>query len=170
MTITPDKVVPVAIVAVLAIRMYGRVRRNIGRQPLQPKRTIAGIVIFAVVTSLLMLFSFVFPRLLIGLVGGLALGVLLALVGLRLTRFEATPAGHFYTPNPYIGVGLSVLLVGRVVYRLFVISAVSEHAVPPPPLLQSSLSFLVFGLLAGYYMAFYIGLLMRSKTLSVQSA
>jgi MFS family permease len=160
---TPDKFVPMAIVAVVAISMYGRVRRNIGRQPLQPKRSIARIVIFAVLTSLLMLFSFVFPRLLVGLGGGLALGVLLALVGLRLTQFEATPQGHFYTPNPYIGVSLSILLVGRLVYRLFQISSNSDNPAPAPAMWQSPLSFLVFGLLAGYYMAYYIGLLMRSK-------
>ena len=163
---TADKLVPLAIVAVLAIRMYGRVRRNIGRQPLQPKRTIARIIIFAVLTCLLAVFCVFFPRLVIGLGGGLALGVLLALVGLRLTRFEALPQGHFYTPNPYIGVALSVLLVGRLVYRLLLFSATPDNPAQAPPLLQSSLSFLVFGLLAGYYMTYYIGLLMRSKTYS----
>ena len=163
---TPNHLVPVAIVAVLAIRMYGRVRRNIGRQPLQRKRSIARIVIFAVLTCLLALYSLFFPRLLIGLGGGLALGVVLALVGLRLTRFEATPEGHFYTPNPYIGVALSVLLVGRVVYRLVLLSTTSDNPVQAPPLMQSSLSFLVLGLLFGYYMVYYIGLLRRSRTFS----
>jgi hypothetical protein len=101
---------------------------------------------------------------LIGLGGGLAAGVLLALVGLRLTRFEATPEGRFYTPNPYIGVAISILFVGRLLYRLFMLSTVSEKPMQAPPLMQSSLSFLVFGLLAGYYMAYYIGVLMRSRT------
>ena len=49
-----------------------------------------------------------------GLAGGLALGVPLGLYGLHLTRFETTPEGRFYTPNPYMGVGLSMLLAGRV--------------------------------------------------------
>jgi len=154
-----------AIVALVAIRMYGRVRRNIGRQRLQPKRLIAGIIIFAVVTCLLGVYSLIFPRLLVGLGGGLVLGVLLALLGLHLTRFEATPEGRFYTPNPYIGIGLSVLFVGRLVYRLVLLSSISGNPVQAPSLMQSSLSFFVFGLLAGYYMAYYIGLL-RSRTSS----
>ena len=166
MTLTPDKFVPMAIVAVLAIRMYGRVRRNIGRQALQRKRSIARIIIFAVLTCFFALYSVFFPRLLIGLGGGLALGVLLALVGLRLTRFEATPEGHFYTPNPYIGVALSVLFVGRLVYRLFLISTISDDPVKAPPIMQSPLSFLILGLLFGYYIAYDIGLLMRSRTFS----
>ena len=165
---TSDKLVPaVIIVAVIAIRMYTRVRRNIGRQPLRPARAIASIVIFAVVTFLLALYGVLFPRLLIGLGGGLVLGVLLALVGLRLTQIEATPEGHFYTPNRYIGVALSTLLVGRVLYRLFLISTVSDNPAPTPALMQSPLSLLVFGLLAGYYMAYYAGLLIRRKTVSV---
>jgi hypothetical protein len=170
MTLNPNSIVPVVVVSLLAFRMYGRVRRNIGRQPMQPKRMIAFIIIFAAVTCLLSVISFLYPHLFLGLGGGLALGALLALVGLRLTRFEATPEGHFYTPNPYIGVALSILFVGRIVYRLFVISTVSDSPQPPPSLMQSPLSFLVFGLLAGYYVAYYVGLLLRSRKESAQSA
>jgi MFS family permease len=163
MPMNPANLVPVAIVSVLAFRMYSRVRRNIGRQPLQRKRLIARIVIFAVVTCLLAVYSVVYPRLLVGLGGGLALGVLLALVGLRLTRFEATPEGHFYTPNPYIGVALSLLFVGRLLYRLFLFSANSDITARQPALMQSALSFFIIELLAGYYMAYFVGLLLRSR-------
>ena len=140
-------------------------RRNIGRQSLQPKRMITRIVIYACVTCLLLAFSLVYPRLLVGLGAGLALGVPLAFVGLKLTKFEATAAGRFYTPNPYIGSALTVLLAARLVYRLFVLSTISQSPTQPPPLMQSSLTLCVFGIIAGYYMAYYIGVLMRSKTL-----
>jgi len=140
-------------------------RRNIGRQPLQPKRMITRIVIYACVTCLLLAFSLVYPRLLVGLGAGLALGVPLAFVGLKLTKFEATAAGRFYTPNPYIGSALTVLLAARLVYRLIILSTISQNPTQPPPLMQSSLTLCVFGILAGYYVAYYIGVLVRSKRL-----
>ena len=106
-----------------------------------------------------------YPRLLVGLGAGLALGVPLAFVGLKLTKFEATAAGRFYTPNPYIGSALTVLLAARLVYRLIILSTISQNPTQPPPLMQSSLTLCVFGILAGYYVAYYIGVLVRSKRL-----
>jgi len=158
--------VPLAVGAVVAWRIVGRMRRNIGRQPLQPKRMVTRIVIYAVVTLLLAAFSVLHPRLLIGLGGGLALGVPLALVGLRLTKFEATAEGRFYTPNPYIGSALTILLAVRLVYRLIVLSTISQNPTQPPPVMQSSLTLGVFGLLAGYYVAYYIGVLAQSRKVS----
>ena len=51
---------------------------------------------------------------------GVTLGVALGLLGLRLTRFEITGEGMFYTPSAHLGVALSTLLVGRIVYRFLV--------------------------------------------------
>jgi len=158
-----NHIVPLLFVGLIAWRLYSRARRNIGRQPLQPKRMMVRIVIFAVVTCGLLAFSFLNPRLLIGLGAGLALGAPLALLGLRLTQFETTPQGQFYTPNSTIGVGLTVLLAGRLAYRLMVLSTAPQYPAQAPPLLQSALSFCVFGLLAGYYMAYYIGVLVRCR-------
>jgi hypothetical protein len=159
-----NNLAPIIIVCFVAWRIVIRVRRNIGRQPLQPRRMVVRIVIYAAVTILIAAASVMFPRVLIGLGGGLALGALLALVGIRLTQFETSAAGRFYTPNPYLGTALSILLVGRLAYRLMVVSSVSHNAGPPPAALtQSGLSFCFFGMLAGYYIAYYTGLLMRSR-------
>jgi len=57
-------------------------------------------------------------------------------------------------------------LVGRLVYRFMVLSTFSNDPTRPPALMQSALSLCVFGLLAGYYMAYYIGVLARSRTAS----
>lgn len=160
---TPSYLMPAIVAAVIAWRVYVRVRRNIGRQPLRPRRLVAGIVIFGAVTILLAAFSLLHPKLLIGLGIGLALGASAALAGLRLTQFETVAEGKFYTPNPYIGVALSMLVVVRVAYRFVVLSSVSNNPAQPPALMQSALSFCVFGLLAGYYIAYYTGVLRRSR-------
>jgi cytochrome b561 len=108
-------------------------------------------------------FSLLNSHLLIGLGVGLALGLPLAWVGLRLTQFEVTAEGRFYTPHSSIGVALTILLVGRLVYRIMLLSTISHNPTQSPAFMQSGLSFCVFGLLASYYMAYYIGVLTRSR-------
>jgi hypothetical protein len=138
-----------------------RVRRNIGRQPLRPRRAIISITILSLVSVLIAGVSFHNTNLLLGLVGGLLLGGLLGLVGLRLTRFETTDAGHFYTPNAHIGIALSVLFVGRMVYRFIVLGGADaqNHA----PVFQSPLTLVIFGLTVGYYFVYQTGILIHNN-------
>lgn len=147
----------------IAWSVYRRVRRNIGRQPLRPRRIIFSLIILSLVTVLLMVGTFAFPKLLLGYGGGLAMGIALGFFGLRLTKFETTEEGHFYVPNTTIGVGLSVLFIGRMVYRMWAIgNAAAVSSQPQPQMLQSPLTLLIFGLIAGYYIVYYIGLFVHT--------
>src|ERR1019366_6429078 len=94
--------------SLIAWSLYRRVRRNIGRQPLHPRRAIVSIVILSAITVLIAGTSAQHTNGLLGFGGGLLLGGLLGLLGLRLTKFETTEAGHFYTPNTHIDIALSV--------------------------------------------------------------
>src|SRR5664279_1923034 len=156
---TPGQVVPYFLfVGLFAWGIYRRVRRNIGRQPLRPRRITVSIVIFCVVSILFFIMSLQQLHLMLGIGGGLALGVMLGFVGLRLTRFETTDEGHFYTPNTHIGVALSVLFIGRILYRFWVLRD-SVNATGHPPPFQSPLTFFIFGLIAGYYIVYYLSLI-----------
>ena len=106
MTVSPNNFIPPLIVTLVVWRMYLRVRRSIGRQPLQPKRLIFRIGIFSIVTVMIAFTGLAEPKVLLGFIGGALLGVPLAFLGLRLTRFEATAEGKFYTPNTHIGIGV----------------------------------------------------------------
>jgi hypothetical protein len=165
-SVNSTNLLPAVVVGVVALRMYGRMRRNIGRQTLRPQRLVVRTAIYAVVTLALAVFSLMNQRLLLGLGAGLAIGVPLAFLGLSLTKFESTPEGRFYTPNPYIGGALTILLAGRLVYRLIVLSNISQNAAQAPTLMHSALTLCVFGLLAGYYITYSIGVLARSRTVS----
>lgn len=101
-------------------------------------------------------------NLLLGFGGGIFLGALLGLAGLRLTRFETTDEGHFYTPDTRIGIAISMLLVGRLLYRFWVLRDVSSAPDHPPPM-QSALTFSIVGLTFGYYIVYYLGLLMHTR-------
>ena len=133
---------------------------------LHPRRLITGIVVFALVAVLLLAVCAFSPRLLAGLGGGLVLGLPLAWWGLSLTRFEIDGTGRrFYTPNTYIGVALTLLLAGRVLYRVGVLYF-SDPAVAAaaPTFMQSPLTLLLIGVTAGYYIAYNAGVLRQQKS------
>jgi hypothetical protein len=155
----PPNVVPLVFLGLIGWRMYLRIRRSIGRQPVRPKRLITGIVVYSVLSVLLALGAMFHPRALAGLGGGLLVGVPLGLVGLRLTRFETVPEGRFYTTHPYIGIGIAALLVIRLFYRLTTLVGNPSQFQKAPVLMQSALTFSLFGLLAGYYIAYNTGVL-----------
>jgi hypothetical protein len=162
--------VTVLLVALIAWRMHARIRRLIGRQKLSPGRPWINVVLFPVLVGFLALGSHLHPLAAGSLVGGAALGIALAVVGLRLTRFEVTAEGLYYTPSAHIGIALSVLVVARILWRFLTVGFPGPGTPPPPP--GSSLTPLtlaLLGTLAGYYFTYAVGLLrwsMKSRALS----
>jgi len=150
------------VVVVILWRLYARLRRNVGRQEFRGTRLKYYVVLFAVISLFFAYLSRSGLQLMLGWAGGLALGVLLGLWAFRITRFEASAAGRFYTPNAHIGVALSLLFFGRIVYRVIAVYAqFSVAGRPPPPAGHSALDILTFELLAGYYIAYNGGILRR---------
>jgi len=153
---------PILFGGLIAWSIYRRVRRNIGRQPLRPARITISIVIFLLVSVVFIGMALQQIHLLLGIGGGLLLGVALGFVGLRLTKFETTEAGHFYTPNTQIGIALSLLFIGRMAYRFWAVRNIADAPHSPPPF-QSPLTFFIFGLIAGYYIVYYLGLFVHTR-------
>ncbi|GAB3256654.1 hypothetical protein [Chitinimonas naiadis] len=157
----PSFVVILAILPLIAWRIYSRVRRLVGRQKFSPIRPWLTIVLLPLLLSLLVLVSLRDPLNLAALTGGAAVGIGLGIFGLRTTRFDASEAGLYYTPNAHLGIALSLLLVGRVLYRLAHLYFTGElgSGRPGPQDLFSPLTLLIFGTLAAYYVSYAIGLL-----------
>src|SRR5471030_201350 len=152
---------PIFLAGLFAWSIYRRVRRNIGRQPLRPSRGIRSIVILSLVRVLIAVTSSQNTNLLAGFGGGLLLGALLGFVGLKLTRFETTDAGHIYTPNTHIGIVISALFVGRIAYRFIVLGDAATAQNSPQPF-QSPLTLFIFGLTVGYYLVYQTGILIHN--------
>ena len=156
----PSLGVTLGIGAFIAWRMISRVRRLVGRQRLSRVRPWVTVVVFPLLVAMLALVALRTPAALAGLAAGCAAGVGLGFRGLRLTRFEATPQGLFYTPHPAIGIVLSLLLLARIGWR--VVQIYAGDAVMSPMAAdygRSPLTLLVFGMLAGYYATYAVGLL-----------
>jgi hypothetical protein len=154
-------------IPVVAFAIWRRVRRSFGRQPIRRKQMIVRIAIFSVIGVALATTGLMNLLLLEGLLGGAVGGVALALLGLRLTRFERDASGgDAYYPNAWIGGVLALLLVGRLAWRLFVSMPQLQDqasAYHGPAMGNSPLTFAVLGLTIGYYIAYYAGLLIHHR-------
>ena len=157
----------------LAWMVWKRVSRQFGRQPIRRKRMIARIVLFAIIGSLLALTGLQQLALAEGLLAGVLIGAAVGLVGLRLTRFEVDPIkGDCYVPNPWIGALLTALLLGRLAWRMLEMWQLSQAlpaasgnvaAMPPMGQTMTPLTLVVIGLLVGYYIAYFTGLLIHHR-------
>src|SRR5215475_9381185 len=173
MMMSHDPYVLAVIAALVVFMLYRRFRRLFGRQPLQPARLKARVVILAIVAGLFALRGLHSPNIAAAVLGGGALGAALAWFGIRLTRFEVTPAGIFYTPSGYIGIVLSALLLSRLAYRFVVLyptfqASKAETGNPFAMYKSSPLTVALLGIVIGYYIAYCVGLLIRGAELRGQ--
>lgn len=143
-----------------AWRIYTRFRRMVGRQRLSKVRLRITLAIYTPLIVLLCITGREHPEQLLWLAAGLGLGFLVGLFGLKETRFEPTQQGLFYTPHAHLGSVLSLLFAVRIAYRLLEVYAIKAAAQPGhDDFARSPLTLVVFGLLAGYYITYAIGLM-----------
>ncbi len=165
----PHLITPILFAALIAWGIYRRMRRTFGRQRIDANRIRVRIGIFAIIGALVLMGVLHDVRSVGGLLAGLACGAALATVGLRHTKFEVTPEGSFYTPHTYIGVAVAALFLGRLLYRLLYLPYVAHATAAANQNLavayqQGPLTTGMFGALVGYYVLFYVGILLKSRT------
>jgi hypothetical protein len=152
----------VLVTAIVAFGIYRRVRRNIGRQTLTAGRQYARMAIFTVVCLVLAFVHPLQPTAVAYIASGLIVGAAVGWFALRHTEFEATPEGYFYTPHLYIGIAVTSLFVGRILYRFALLYSVAgsigtDKPAPAPD--NNPLTLGILFLTAGYYIVYCTGLL-----------
>jgi hypothetical protein len=158
-TLNPSTITLIVLIPLIVWRVYSRIRRMVGRQRLSKVRPWITLTLFPLIVAMLALATLHRPERLAILAGGLAIGIALAVFGLKRTKFEVTPQGFFYTPNAHLGIALSLLFVARILYRFVEIYAMNPTT--PRDMREfgsSPLTLAVFGLLAGYYIGYAAGL------------
>lgn len=118
---TPAATATAIVVPLVLWRIYRRVRRMIGRQESVLWRHWSAVVFMPLLLAGAGWLALPYSQALAGWAAGVTGGALLAAWSLRLTRFENTAEGWFYTPNTQIGLALSALLVARIAYRAVVL-------------------------------------------------
>ena len=165
--LTPQVIVPTLLVPLIGYRLYRRFRSNFGRQTVQQTRMVVRLVILALVCALFLMVTRHSMPALEAAGGGLLAGILLGVLGTRLTRFESDAQGRYYTPNAYIGGIVMLLLITRLVYRMFSLYATPPLAPQPgadpfAPLTQSPLTLSFVLLTIGYYLTYTTCVLYKS--------
>jgi hypothetical protein len=169
----PSWLPTVILVPLVGFGLYRRFRRTFGRQDVTPRRMALRMVLLGALCALLVATAPASPANLGAAAAGLGLGVCLAVVGLRLTKYEVTDAGRFYTPNGWIGLAVTALFLGRLAGRMFTMSErIAEAQAGASPFAgfqRSPLTMGLFFLLAGYYVSYYAGVLAKARKLAVPS-
>jgi hypothetical protein len=151
--------VTIAFLALIAWRMQARLRRMIARQRLSRVRPWITIVVFPLLVAMLAFAALQQHFLALYLACGVIVGIGLGVLGLRLTRFDVTTEGLYYTPSAHLGIALSALLVCRIAYR-FAVGGLPDPGAgsAPPGANLTPLTLLLIGTLAGYYTTYAVGL------------
>ena len=162
----PSLLVSILLAAFIIWRFYSRIRRMVVRQKLSKVRPWITVCVFPILLILFAAISLSHAVDMASLLGGAAVGIGLGLYGTRLTKFENTPEGMYYTPSAHLGIALSALLIARVGYRYFQMS--SSDSWPPQPAVGpgnpgSWITLLIFGMMAGYYVTYAVGLIRWSR-------
>jgi hypothetical protein len=159
------------VAALLAFVLYGRIRRNFGRQKITVTRLAVRIGLLSLITALFLLTGLFSSPLavLVGLGAGCALGV----YAVGVTTFDYQPDATYYTPNTYVGLVVVGLLLGRAAWRVIRVgTAASAVALAQSGdltplgavgLIRSPLTRGLLFTLLGYYITYYVGVLMRTR-------
>jgi hypothetical protein len=164
----PRVLIPYLIAALVVWRVYVRMRRSFGRQRVREGRMWLRIGVLTLITALVVATIARDVQVLGGLLAGILCGAVLGYLGIRHTKFEVTPQGRFYTPHTYLGLAVTALFLGRLLYKFL---GIYNGTIPAGAAGQSLATYYrhnpftlaVFGVLVGYYVLYYFGVLQRTR-------
>jgi cytochrome b561 len=159
-------IVAVALAPLVAWRLYSRIKRLTTRQRSRVWRHRTTLVFFPLLVLMLALACLGNPIVLLVLAAALAAGVGLGIFGVRKTTFEKVGDEYFFTPHARIGAFIALLFICRMAWRAWEYYSL-DGAMPHQDFARSPLTLAVFGVLAGYYMTYAVGLLRWRKRTSV---
>jgi hypothetical protein len=143
---------------------YRRIRRQFGRQPYRPKRAMLRICLLSLIACGLLAAGLaalrLWPALAIGGIAGGALGWL----ALRHMRVAIVDGVREYTPDPWLGGVIALLLVARLAWRWHSVGGPVAD-MPTASLQASPLTYGLLVALVAYYLVNGVGLVRRMRAL-----
>jgi len=165
---------PILMAVLVVFVIYRRLRRTFGRQTLSPTRMSIRIALFALIGCSLLPQALRSTAFLGAELTGLVVGVVLAIWGAQRTRFLMYAGRLNYVPHTYTGIAVSLLFLGRLVYRFFQFytgphasaaasAADPGHGFTAASMVRSPLTLGLLFVLIGYYVCYYSLVLWKSK-------
>jgi hypothetical protein len=180
---TSSQFVSLLLAAVVVWSVYLRLRRSFGKQRLRPVQLGFRIGLFLLIGCLLLPSVMRQTAYLESLAIGLIVGIALALWGASRTRYLREQGQLFFVPHTYTGLAVSLLFLGRLVYRFVQVYAATGAAATgagPPgagspnpgfaaaSIVNSPLTVALLYILVGYYVYYYSAVLWKSKHLTAE--
>jgi hypothetical protein len=167
------------IILLAAFIIYRRVRRSIGFQKFSRSKLTFRIGIFALIGIAILLAGVHHPLFWLGDGVGLAIGVALAWMAVKHSRFEHREDGWYY--RTHIGIELSVLFLflGRFAYRMIQMYLASKgdpnhpfNANPydPNAFTKDPWTAAILFVIIAYYVGYFGYLLLKEKELKEEQA
>ncbi|MCC8914860.1 hypothetical protein [Xanthomonas euvesicatoria] len=108
---------PYLSMAAVSYLYYRRIRRSFGRQQWKPMATAVRSAVLLIAVAALAFAVYGLPQVRFGIAAGALVGIGLGALSLRYTHAEWVDGQGWYTPNPWIGGGLMLVLLGRLAWR-----------------------------------------------------
>jgi hypothetical protein len=154
---------PVLFSGLIGWAYYRRIRGSFGRQPWRPVRVGLRLAFLTLALFGLAMAARFLPHVAFAVGAGLAVGGLLGLLALQHTQVALVDGQRCYTPNPWIGGALSLLLLARLGWRLG--SGALAGGAAQMGQNASPLTLGIAATLVAYYLVNGVGLLLRMRRL-----
>jgi hypothetical protein len=172
-----ERIWPLLFAALAVFLIFRRLRRSFGRQPVRPVRMTLRMAVLTALGFALLPLALRSQELLLVESLCAAAGIALALWGAKRTRYLKIGEQLYYVPHTYTGIAISLLVVGRIVYRFAQgystghalgpgMAGTSVPAFGPASMLQNPITVGLFFVLIGYYVCYYSRILWKSKHIS----
>ena len=159
---------PLVLIALMPLILIQRYRVGTARRMARPWMATLNVALMAFSAICFLAGSAVtavwVPNAFTGAAAGLALGFVLGLVGLALTRWEPTAATLHYTPNRWLVLLVTFAISARVLYGFWRSWTVAQSGLSGTPIVMAfgiPESLAVGGMVIGYYVAYAVGVRRR---------
>jgi hypothetical protein len=113
-------VLPLVVVALMPLALVQRYRVGRARRIARPWMATLNVVAMAFSAAFFLVMTAItnvwVPRAFTSALSGLAIGCVLGLIGLKLSRWEAAPGSLHYTPNRWLVLAITLIVAARVLY------------------------------------------------------
>jgi hypothetical protein len=159
---------PAVLLALTPLLLFQRYRIGTSRREARPWLATVNVVVMGVSAVFFLggaaFTSIWIERALAGAAAGAGIGLVLGIVGLLLTRWEATHRSFHYTPNRWLVLGVTVVVAVRLLYGFYRSLLAARAGIDGSGLviafgIPESLG--AGGIVIGYYLAYGVGLRWR---------
>jgi hypothetical protein len=174
-----SRIWPALITVAALLLIYRRFRRSFGAQRVVPVRMGLRMAVLLAIACAMLPLALKSGQYLAAEIAGLAAGTALGLWGAAQTRYQARDGHTYYIPHTYTGIAVSLLFIGRLVYRIAALYSMDQSAMArvdagapqgfaPALPVRSPMTVGLLFVVIGYYVCYYGTVLWKYKRIGAE--